>query len=163
MGIADGRCRGRRKIDLVLILVVELDQFTYLLGILRGQIGCFADIRRHVEKAPRFVGRNAIVDAFQRFEVGDFADFPDTLLIFEEQCLIGASPQLEDLGPLWVGHGRFTRQQTAQASAVDRADARAVVIDAGTGIPVRRNTDTGRMGHASKIQNRCWNVDTADY
>ena len=161
--MADGRGGRRREIDLILVLVVELDQLTHLVWILSSQIGRFTDVRRHMEQFPRLVGRNTVVDAFQRFEVANFANLPDAAFILAEQRLVGAAPQFKDLGLIQMGHRRFACQQAAQACAVDRADTRAVVVDPGTGIPVGRNADASRVGDASKIQNRRRDVDTADH
>ena len=145
LGVADG-CGARWcEIDLILVLIVELDQLTHFVWILSSQIGCFTDVRRHMEQFPRLVGGDTIVDAFQRFEVGNFANLPDAAFIFEEQRLVGAAPQFKDLGPIRMGHRRFACQQAAQACAVDRADTRAVVVDTGTGIPVGSDTDASRV------------------
>ncbi|MFM7582977.1 MAG: hypothetical protein ACKO9F_09735, partial [Caldilinea sp.] len=115
MGVADGRGGRWREIDLILVLVVELDQLTHLVWILSSQIGRFTDVCRHIEQFPRLVGCDTVVDAFQRFEVGNFANLPDAAFILEEQRLVGAAPQFKDLGLIQMGRRRFACQQAAQA------------------------------------------------
>ena len=162
--MADSRHSSLRKMHLILVLVIQIDQLAQLLGVLRRQIGRLAHVRRQMEEFPRFVaarGRRGEAAAFQK--VADFANLPDAFLILQEQRLVGAAPQLKDLGPVRMRHRRLARQQTAQAGAVGRADSRPVVVDAGAGIPVWRSAHTDRVRDAGEIQNRGHNVHTADH